>query len=161
MCSKLHRMHRYFNGITIQMPQLRKFFLSKPETDGSEAPDESWRISRCRKAVPAADRLCRRRALRGGAASLQPGTPRFRLRLFALSGRGGVALAFRGAGRLGVGAGLVALRLPVPAGDRPGGPLFACTGDLGVAGGLGGADPFPEAQHPLSARRRTGRLRGA
>ncbi len=42
-------MHRYFNGITIQMPQLRKFFLSKPETDGSEAPDESWRISRAGK----------------------------------------------------------------------------------------------------------------
>lgn len=31
------------------MPQLRKFFLSKPETDGSEAPDESWRISRAGK----------------------------------------------------------------------------------------------------------------
>lgn len=158
---KLHRKQLSVNGIRSEMLNLRSFFSGKPVPAAEKEPNEAGLVSFRRRLAELA--LC----FAGGgcfAAALPPLNFSV-LALVALTPVIAVAARFaleiRGAGRLRVGRRLVALRLPFPARNRPGDPVPDAVGHFALAGLLGGVPAVPLAEHALSARGRTRRVRGA
>ena len=100
----------------------------------------------------------RRNALRGRPAASQLESPRLPHSRAASALRSEQLLARGGVRRMALGAGVGALRLPLPAGDPPGGTVAARAGHFALAGGLGGGAAVALAEQPLSGRRGGWRL---